>query len=177
MPGSKFAAVGLAVHRDDGSWFGTAAVLLLLLSAMLFLITVFVTLFKFWRRPIGGSKVGQYTGWGFWVFDRSDLTWAIQSQRIVEAGACKEQMNSNCNVREVQEQLILSILKRELLVETSTAQDRMKMWLQATNRILICTSQPSLKGRGSGVFNCYNSVRHRIMIYFSLLAGSFHKYI
>ena len=96
---------------------------------------------------------------GFSAFDRNDLTWAIQSQSRVEADACKEQMNSDCNMRKVSEQLILSILKRELLVETSTAQDGMKMWLQATNRIIICTSQPSLKGRGNGVFNCYNSVR------------------
>ena len=86
-------------------------------------------------------------------------------------------MNSDCNMRKVPEQLILSILKRELLIETSTAQDGMNMWLQATNRIIICTLQPSLKGRGIGVFNCYNSVCHKIMIYFSLLAGKFDKYI
>ena len=120
-PESNIAAIGLTVHRDDGSWFGTAVALLLLLSTMLFSGTLFGGLFKFWWRPVGGSKGGQYTGWRFWVFDRKDLTWAIQSQRIVEADACNEQMNSNCNVREVPEQLILSILKRVLLVETSTA--------------------------------------------------------
>ena len=122
----KFAVIGLAVYRDNGSWFGTAAALLLLLSAMLFSGTLFGTLFKFWRRPVGGSKGGQRSGWRFWVFDRNNLTWNIESQRIVEVDACNEQMNSKCNVRKFPEQLILSILKRELLVKTSTAQDGMK---------------------------------------------------
>ena len=48
-----------------------------------------------------------------------------------------------------------------------------EMWLQATNKIRISALQPSLKDRGNGLFNCYNLVRHKLMIYFSLLAGKF----
>ena len=81
---------------------------------------------KFDEVQLADQKGGQCSGWRFWAFDRNNLTWAIQSQRIVEVDACIEHVNSNCNVREVPEQLILSILKRELLVETSTAQNGMK---------------------------------------------------
>ena len=105
VPRLKSAAVGFAVHRDDGPWFGTAAALLLLLSAMLHILgKVIWDVFQIWWCPVGRFKGGQCMGWRFWAFDRNNLTWTIQSQIIVEADTFNEQMNSNCNVREVPEQ-------------------------------------------------------------------------